>query len=105
MQYNIFKVKDKESLKREMQEREYRIIGNEIESSKYKLRLFYKYDNNLKLSWKNILVEFGEENPPKRTGISGIILCESNDNNYAITYGSSSFLVQKYSDKEFGFSF
>ena len=105
MQYNIFKLKDKDNLIKEMFDRNFRRIGNEIKSSKYKLHLFYKYDNDLKLSWKNILIEFGEQHPPMRTGISGIILCESDDNNYAITYGSSSFLVQKYSDREFGFDF
>ena len=88
-----------------MLERKFKKIGNEIESSKYKLNLYYKYDDDLKLSWKNILLEFGETNPPARTGISGIIICESCDNNYAITYGTSSFLVQKYSDREFGFNF
>ncbi len=105
MQYNIFKVKDKDNLLNEMIERNYRSIGHEIISSKYRLRLFYKYDNDLKLSWKNILIEFGAQNPPTRIGISGIIMCESAKNNYAITYGASSFLVQKYSDKEFGFNF
>ena len=105
MQYTIFKIKDKENLLKDMFERDFNRIGNEIESDKYKLKLFYKYDNDLKLSWKNILIEFGEQNPPTRTGISGIIICESDDNNYAITYGASSFLVQKYSDREFGFDF
>ena len=105
MQYNIFKLENKEELKKEMLERKFKKIGNEIESSKYKLNLYYKYDDDLKLSWKNILLEFGETNPPARTGISGIIICESCDNNYAITYGTSSFLVQKYSDREFGFNF
>lgn len=105
MQYNIFKLENKEELKKEMFDKKFKKIGNEINSDKYKLNLYYKYDDDLKLSWKNILVEFGETNPPARTGISGIIICESNDNNYAITYGSSSFLVQKYSDREFGFNF
>lgn len=105
MQYNIFKLERKDELKNEMVERNFEKIGNEIISGKYKLNLYYKYDTDLKLSWKNILIEFGETNPPARTGISGIIICESDDNNYAITYGSSSFLVQKYSDREFGFDF
>ena len=105
MQYNIFKLENKQELKKEMLERNFEKIGNEIESGKYKLNLYYKYDNDLKLSWKNILTEFGETNPPTRIGISGIIICESCDNNYAITYGASSFLVQRYSDREFGFNF
>lgn len=105
MQYNIFKLENKQELKKEMLERNFEKIGNEIESGKYKLNLYYKYDNDLKLSWKNILTEFGETNPPTRIGISGIIICESCDNNYAVTYGASSFLVQRYSDREFGFNF
>lgn len=105
MQYNVFKLEKKEALLKEMLDRDFEKIGNEIISDKYKLNLYYKYDTDLKLSWKNILIEFGATNPPARTGISGIIICESTDNNYAITYGSSSFLVQKYSDREFGFDF
>ena len=104
MQCNIFKVKKLKELKEKMEYKGYKKIGKELISEKYKLNLFYKYDTDLKLSWKNILVEFGEDSLPTRTGISGIILCESNCNNYAITYGSSSYLVQKYSDKEFGFN-
>lgn len=105
MQYNIFKLENKDDLKKEMVDRRYKKIGNELQSDNYKLSLYCKYDDELKLSWKNILIEFGENNPPLRTGISGIILCESESVDYAITYGSSSFLVQKYSDKEFGFNF
>ena len=105
MQYNIFKVNEIASLKKDMFERNFEMIGEEIQSEKYKLNLFCKYDDDLKLSWKNIFLEFGENIIPKRTGISSIILCESNDMNYAITYGTSSFLVQKYCDKEFGFNF
>ncbi len=105
MQYNIFKLDNKEELKKDMLERNFKKIGADIISDKYKLNLYYKYDNDLKLSWKNILIEFGESHPPTRTGISGIIICESDKNNYAITYGASSFLVQKYSDREFGFDF
>lgn len=105
MQYNIFKLENKEDLKLDMVDKNFEKIGSEIRSGKYKLNLYFKYDNELKLSWKNILIEFGELNPPTRTGITGIIICESEDNNYAITYGPSSFLVQKYSDREFGFNF
>ena len=105
MQYIIFKLNDKDKLHDEMLEKNYEKIGNEITSNKYKLNLYYKYDNDLKLSWDSILSEFGATSHPKRTGICGIIMCESNNSDYAITYGSSSFLVQKYCDKEFGFNF
>ena len=93
MQYNIFKLENKQELKKEMLERNFEKIGNEIESGKYKLNLYYKYDNDLKLSWKNILTEFGETNPPTRIGISGIIICESCDNNYAITTTTTKALL------------
>lgn len=105
MQYTIFKITEKDNLMNDMLERDYQKIGRDIKSDNYKLNLFCKYDNDLKLSWKNIILEFGADNPPSRSGLSGIIICESDKNNYAITYGSSSFLVQKYSDKEFGFNF
>ena len=43
MQYNIFKLENKEELKKEMFEKEFKKIGNEINSDKYKLNLYYKY--------------------------------------------------------------
>ena len=42
MQYNIFKLENKQELKKEMLERNFEKIGNEIESGKYKLNLYYK---------------------------------------------------------------
>lgn len=105
MQYNIFKVERIDDLKNNMNIKGYEKIENEIVSDKYILHLYCKYDDNLKLSWKNILIEFGELKALTRTGISAIILCESNYNNYALTYGASSYIVQKYSDREFGFNF
>ena len=47
MQYNIFKLENKEELKKEMLERNFEKIGNEIESGKYKLNLYYKSSNIL----------------------------------------------------------
>ncbi len=105
MQYNIFKISSLEELKNMMDEKGYGKIGKEIKSGKYTLNFFTKEDFDLKLSWKNVFTEFGVYDVPSRKGISGIILCESKKTSFAITYGTSSFLVQKFSDKEFGFDF
>ena len=59
MQYNIFKVQNKNGLIDEMIKKGFEKIGNEIVSSNYKLNLFYRYDDDLKLTWNNILSIFG----------------------------------------------
>lgn len=106
MQYNIFKVKNKKELLEHMQDKGYEKCGNEIESGNYKLNLYCKYEENQKIGWKSVFDAFGEDNIPNKSGIAGIVLCNADYNyTYAITYGTSSFTVQKYCDREFGFNF
>lgn len=105
MQYNIFKISKVEEMKMDMANVGFKKRGKEIESSEYKMNLYCRCDYNQKISWEKIFHDFDENDIPTKVGISSVIICESNKLNYAITYGFSSFLVQKYSDKEFGFNF
>lgn len=106
MQYNIFKIKDKRNLLEGMEEKDYKRCGNDITSEDYKLNLYCKYEENQKISWKSVFDAFGENNIPNKSGVSSIVLCSKNDDDtFAITYGPSSFLAQKYCDREFGFDF
>ena len=105
MQYNIFKLKDKRAFMSEITQKGYERCGNSITSGIYSLSLFCKCDEEQKLNWEKIFYDFGETNIPKRSGVSSIIICSSDENDFAITYGSSSFVTQKYSEKEFGFDF
>lgn len=105
MIYNVFKVKDKQNLLNDLDYRGFEKVKGTKISGEYSLSLYYKYDEDQMVNWKNIFYDFGEDNVPKKTGLSGIIICEGKTANYAITYGSSSFVVQKNSEKEFGFDF
>jgi uncharacterized protein (TIGR04141 family) len=105
MQYNVFKVKNRTNLITEMENKGYERKGTEVNSNDYKLKLYCRYDNNQKISWKTVFDVFEEENIPKKSNLSGIILCHNDNNCFALTYGNSSFLVQKFCDKEFGFDF
>lgn len=105
MQYNIFKLKNKSDFMEEILQKGFKRKGNTIASGDYSLSLFCKCDESQKLSWEKIFYDFGETNIPQKSGVSSIIVCSSNAHDFAITYGSSSFVTQKYSEKEFGFEF
>jgi len=101
MQYNIFRVKDKNGLLLEMENKNYiksseaKIIDN------YILNLYYSKNVNSKISWQNILNEFKVDVVIDKDSLKGILLVESDEDSYAITYGMSSALVQKYCDSDF----
>lgn len=106
MQYNIFKIKNKRALLENMEEKEYTKCGNDITSGDYRLSLYCKYEENQKINWKLVFEAFGENNIPRKSDVSSIVLCVRDDDDvFAITYGISSFLVQKYCEREFGFDF
>ena len=106
MQYNIFKIKDKKDLLENMLTKGYEKCGTQIESGNYRLNLYCKYEQNQKIGWKSVFDAFGESNIPNKSGVAGIVICdEKNDNIFAITYGTSSFMAQKFCDREFGFNF
>ena len=107
MQYNIFRIISIEELEEELRTKNYTLSDNKQESGDYELSFYYKYDDNLKISWKRVFEKFGENVDFGRSNVTGVILCKSKNQkgNYAITYGTSSFLVQKLCDKNFAFDF
>ncbi len=58
------------------------------------------------LKWNWLLRTFGKENIRCDSSPSAILLVEKDDDNvYAVTFGHSFFLVDKFADREFGFDF
>lgn len=105
MQYNIFKIENRDSMLKAIMDKQFEIKGRELTSGNYNLKLYCKFEENQKINWKSIFDTFGEENIPNKSAVSSIILCSDKNNIFAITYGNSSFLAQKYCDREFGFDF
>lgn len=63
-------------------------------------------DTNKELSWKWVLDEFHQPGIEIAAAAKGIIIIESeNELTYAVTFGHSYFLVDKYCDRDFGFDF
>lgn len=105
MQYNIFKIENRNDILTAMFDKQFEKKGINLVSGNYNLKLYCKCEENQKITWKSIFDAFGEENIPSKSGVASIILCSDADSTFAITYGNSSFLAQKYCDREFGFNF
>ena len=101
MQYNIFRVKDEKGLLEEMKIKNYIKSNNEKKVDNYKLSLYYCKNDSSKISWQNILNEFNVDITIDKDNLKGILLISSDIDFYAVTYGMSSSLVQKYCDTDF----
>lgn len=101
MQYNIFKVIDKTSLISEMLETGYLSSNKIIKSGDYELKLYFNKRENSTISWRSILTKFDVNITVDKDNLKGILLADNGTDVYAITYGLSSPLVQKYCDSEF----
>ena len=101
MQYNIFKVTKKDILIKEMLESGYITNNKSIKSGDYDLKLYYSKRDNSTISWQKILNEFGIDITIDKDSLKGILIADNSVDMYAITYGMSSSLVQKYCDSEF----
>lgn len=101
MQYNIFRIKDKEGLLKEMINNNYTKSEVEKQIDDYCLNLYYSKKDSSKISWQNILNEFDIDITVDKDSLKGILLVESAIDFYAVTYGMSSALVQKYCDTDF----
>lgn len=101
MQYNIFRVKDEKGLLEEMKIKNYIKSNNEKQVDNYKLSLYYCKNDSSKISWQNILNEFSVDITIDKDNLKGILLISSDIDFYAVTYGMSSSLVQKYCDTDF----
>lgn len=101
MQYNIFKVTKKDILIKEMLESGYITNNKSIKSGDYDLKLYYSKKDNSTISWQKILNKFGIDISIDKDSLKGILIADNSVDMYAITYGMSSSLVQKYCDSEF----
>ena len=101
MQYNIYKINKKESLLKEMLKKNYITNNKNVKSGKYNLTLYYSKRENSNISWQKILSEFGINVQIDKDSLKGILIAESDVSTYAVTYGMSSSLVQKYCDVDF----
>lgn len=80
----------------------------EKDNKDYGFTLFIdKEEKTVDLSWSWILPLFGTEIIPQKSKPKAILLVEENVNDltFAITFGASYFLIEKYCDKDFGFNF
>lgn len=100
MQYNIFKIRNSEELLKEMINSNYKKSKTK-RIEKYELTLYYNKSEASKLSWKKILEEFEVDIVVNRNCLKGILIVSNTEEMYAITYGMSSALVQKYCDENF----
>lgn len=101
MQYNIFKIKDKDGLSSDMIKNGYIKSAVEKQVDDYHLNLYYNKKDSSNISWQNILNEFDVNVNINKDSLKGILLIKSTIDLYAVTYGLSSALVQKHCDTNF----
>lgn len=101
MQYNIFRINNKEKLLDEMEDKNYTEANKFYDFDGYKLSLYYQSSDNSKVSWQEILNDFDVSIRINKDSLKGVLFVETIDELYAITYGMSSSLVQRYCDGNF----
>lgn len=101
MQYNIYRISKKELLLKEMIEKNYSTNNKIVKSGNFNLTLYYSKRENSSISWQKVLNEFDISIQIDKDSLKGILIAESDNSAYAVTYGMSSSLVQKYCDSEF----
>lgn len=101
MQYNIYRINKKESLLKDMFEKNYITNNKIVKSGNFNLTLYYSKRENSSISWQKILNRFDINLQIDKDSLKGILIAESDNSTYAVTYGMSSALVQKYCDSEF----
>ncbi|MDO9628653.1 MAG: TIGR04141 family sporadically distributed protein, partial [Acholeplasmataceae bacterium] len=102
MGINIYKILQKEEMINDLVNQRYFSTDESI-SGNISLSFFYKssYENEIK--WKNVFEYFSIQIDFRTKDIKGVILINKQTNNYAITFGNSAFVAQKYCDVDFGF--
>ena len=65
------------------------------------MTLYNSKRENSSISWQKVLNEFDISLQIDKDSLKGILIAESDTSAYAVTYGMSSSLVQKYCDSEF----
>ena len=94
--------------------KEYKKIGNTKTISQqvdnidivFSLTLYLARPQKIKdLSWNWLLTEFDTLESKSRILPKAVLLVEKHDSIYAITFGHSYFMVDKFCDRDFGFNF
>ncbi len=101
MQYNIFKIEQKQKLLDEIIDKGYTTNEKILKSGNFLMKLYYNKKENASISWQRILNDFDVNISIEKDSLKGILLATSTSETYAITYGMSSSLVQKYCDSDF----
>lgn len=102
MGINIYKILHNEEMINYLVAQRYTSTHESINGNML-LRFFYKssYENEIK--WKNVFDYFGIHIDFRTKDIKGVIIINKQTNNYAITFGNSAFIAQKFCDVDFGF--
>lgn len=104
MAINLFKLRNLSGLTEELTKRGFK-KSSDVDAGDSKFTLYHLDKEEGKLGWSNVFVIFNVEyisnyKPPK-----GIVVIQTDFGNYAIGYGYTSFILQKYADDEFPFDF
>lgn len=108
---NLYKINEsnKDSFIGELEEKMVKVLEKNVKKSlkNFVAILYFGNDDSEKeLSWNWVLKEFEQEPFMVKTNPRAVILIEQDGGNiYAITFGHSYFIVDKYCEREFGLEF
>lgn len=102
MGLNIYKILQKQKLEEDLLSQLYQTTEEKEEGS-LKLKFFYKSSNQNEIKWRSVFELFNVHIDFRTKDIKGMIIASFNHNDYAITYGNSAFIAQRYCDVDFGF--
>ncbi|MDD5292846.1 MAG: TIGR04141 family sporadically distributed protein [Candidatus Izemoplasmatales bacterium] len=102
MGINIYKILQKEELISDLSSQFYQST-NEVHEGSCVLKFFYKSSYVNEIKWRNVFDFFNVTIDFRTKDIKGLILACKNNIDYAITFGNSAFIAQRYCDVDFGF--
>jgi uncharacterized protein (TIGR04141 family) len=102
MGINIYKILRKEEMINDLVNQHYFFTNRSI-NDKLSLDFYYKSSYENEINWKNVFEYFGLQIDFRTKDIKGVILITKETYNYAITFGNTAFIAQKYCDVDFGF--
>src|SRR5690554_208948 len=105
MAINLFKLRNLRGLTEELTKRGFKGSTEVSVGDTNKFRLYSQYGEESNLGWSSVFTIFNEEYTKNYKSPKAIVVIQTNFGNYAIGYGYSSFILQKYADDEFPFDF
>lgn len=102
MGLNMYKILQKQELEDDLINQSYHVTDVKEECG-LRLKFFYKTSNQNEIKWRNIFELFNVHIDFRTKDIRGLIIVSFNNNDYAITYGNSGHIAQRYCDVDFGF--